>query len=629
MNIVKKLISAVMVVLLVLSLAPATLTAEAASKYSVTINVTAKKYGAKSGKDSTTAIQKALNDAAKKGTAKKPALVKVPKGTYYLSRTLIISSNTVLQSDAKTTYKKVAKKGLGRLIRSKAGTKGGFSDVKNISIIGGVWDSGFHKQNDSTGGSTMFFVHVTNLTIKDAVVRNCYGSHLIELGGVKKCNISGCKLYGFKESEDKLEKEAIQLDVCHDDRMLPDGGPFDDSPCADVTITNNEVYNYSRAVGSHLAIKNIYHKNITISGNNFHDLTGSAVYGYNIVGLKVTDNKIKNVGTGVLMHNCPMADEVSLYDRLDGVKAMKVSNNDYSILIENNEIIAPESKGDGKGIVLIASLEDPIGGCTVKGNKITADVCGMYLNAIVDSKLSDNIVNRGDNASDVLKSEYMEEAFKINDCSRVVIESNTVGKAGKPYENGVAFRNGEGDQVNNCTFTGLAKCGIAVYSAVVSASGNTIDTTGNNAVTISQKGTLTLTDTKISNSAAIGVSATENSKVDIKGCDISNSAKYGISASDSSVITADSCIVTDNKSYGVCSGKSSDVTLTNSTVKTSGGTGVVVTEKSTLTATGNTIENNNGFGISVTKESTATASNNKYSGNARKETYADNTSSIK
>ncbi len=602
---------------------------EAATKYAVTINVTSKAYGAKSGKDASAAIQKALDAAAKKGTAKKPALVKVPKGTYYLSKTLIIDSNTVLQSDAKTIYKKVDNQKITRLIRSKSGKKGGFSDTKNITINGGVWDSMFINNGTTTGGSTMFFVHASNLTIKNATVRNVYGTHLIELGGVKNCTIDKCTLYGFKASSNDIEKEAIQLDVCHDDRMLPDAAPFDDYACENITVKNCEVYKYSRAIGSHLAVKDVYHKNITISKNNFHDLKGAAVYGYNIIGLKVNDNKITNVGTGVLMHNCPMADEVSMMPRLKKTKATKVKDSNFKIVIENNEISAPEGQGDGKGIVLIASKEEPIGGCTVTGNKITADTAGMYLNAIVDSTFKGNTVNRKAGAGDANLSEYVEEGFKVNDCSRLVFEKNTVGESGAPYENGIAFRNGESNQVAKTNLKNLAKCGLAIYGSTVNATDITIDITGNNAVTISQKGTLTLISAKISNSKAIGVSATEESIVDMKSCIVTDCAKYGISASGESKITASECEASNNASYGVCSGKSSDVTLADSTVKNNGGTGVVVTESSVLTATGNTIESNTGFGISVTKTSTATVSGNKFSGNTRKDTYVESGSTLK
>ena len=57
----------------------------AKTSYSKTIEV-----NLTDGQDATSAIQNALNDAEKAGTKKKQALVKIPAGTYYLSRTLVI-----------------------------------------------------------------------------------------------------------------------------------------------------------------------------------------------------------------------------------------------------------------------------------------------------------------------------------------------------------------------------------------------------------------------------------------------------------------------------------------------------------------------------------------------------------
>ena len=58
------------------------------------------------GQDATKEIQAALDAAAKAGTKKKQALVKVPAGTYYISKTLVIGSNTYLKLDKKTYIKK-------------------------------------------------------------------------------------------------------------------------------------------------------------------------------------------------------------------------------------------------------------------------------------------------------------------------------------------------------------------------------------------------------------------------------------------------------------------------------------------------------------------------------------------
>ena len=73
--------------------------AASGEKFAAVYNITKKPFKAKSGKDATAAIQKALDKAAKKGKAKKRAQVYIPKGTYYVTKTLQIGSNTYLKCD--------------------------------------------------------------------------------------------------------------------------------------------------------------------------------------------------------------------------------------------------------------------------------------------------------------------------------------------------------------------------------------------------------------------------------------------------------------------------------------------------------------------------------------------------
>ena len=194
---------------LVLAFVNVPITVNAAS-YAVKIDVTAKKYGAKKNKDSFKAIQTALNDAAKKGKAGKPTLVKIPKGTYYISKTLSIGSNTVLELNKDTVIKKKKGSDVFYMLRSAQGTKGKYNDVKNVTVKGGTWDAEFKKVNDVSGGYLFFFSHVSGLNIEDVTIRNNFGTHLIEMGGVKDVKIEGCKLYGFKAASKDTEKKRFR-----------------------------------------------------------------------------------------------------------------------------------------------------------------------------------------------------------------------------------------------------------------------------------------------------------------------------------------------------------------------------------------------------------------------------------
>ncbi|MBR3484253.1 MAG: hypothetical protein IKH42_06330, partial [Lachnospiraceae bacterium] len=96
-----------------------------AASYAKVINVKLK-----DGQDATTEIQKALDEAAKAGTKKKQAMVKVPAGTYLLSKSLVIGSNTYLKLDKKTYMKKNpnSKDPVAHMLHAVRGNKGGYSD---------------------------------------------------------------------------------------------------------------------------------------------------------------------------------------------------------------------------------------------------------------------------------------------------------------------------------------------------------------------------------------------------------------------------------------------------------------------------------------------------------------------
>ncbi|MBP5160330.1 MAG: right-handed parallel beta-helix repeat-containing protein, partial [Lachnospiraceae bacterium] len=375
-----------------------------------TINV--KKYGAKAGTDSTEAIQKALDEAAKTGTAKKPTVVKIPKGTFLINKTLYIGSNTTLKLTKKTVIKKTEKFGLLNMLSTRPGTKGGYDDSSNITVNGGVWDGEFKLFTSTSGGSIFFFAHATNVKITGAEIRNNFGTHLVELGGVKDCTISDCKLHGFKAKGKDVEKEAIQLDITHDENILPHGEPFDDTPCRNLTVRNCEIYDYPRAIGSHMAVEGIVHIGLNVENCDLHDLKAAAVYTFATEEVKVSGCTIKNAQIGISFRTGTIGDSSIILKRNKGVAAMNVTP----------------------------------GGNVFSGNTITS----------------------------------------------------------------------------------IADEGIAVYGTTASTSGNTIENTGKNAVTVSYGSELEMDGDDIRSTKAIGVSVTNDSGVSMKNVRISDSAKIGL-----------------------------------------------------------------------------------------------------
>ncbi len=181
------------------------------------------------------------------------------------------------------------------------------------------------------------FIHASDITIQNATICNVpEGSKLILFAGVRNSIVDGCTLYGYQGS---TPKEAIQLDIVHDDVLVPSMQMneihYDDLPCDGITITNNEVYDYPRAIGSHTSIKGVFHKNITISNNNFHDITEAAIKAYHYVNVLISNNIITNASAGVIVYTYINDSGIHYMNPLPGTIQEGLPEN-YHISIEGS-----------------------------------------------------------------------------------------------------------------------------------------------------------------------------------------------------------------------------------------------------------------------------------------------------
>lgn len=543
-------------------------------RFKVTYNVKKKPFGARSGKDATAAIQKALDKAGKKGTAKRRAKVYIPAGTYYISNTLTVYSNTYLQCDKNTKIIKKVKKGKRMLYmlsstKYKVKAKKGYNNLKNVTVDGGIWDARFIKFNKVSGGSVFFFAHADNINVTNLTLRNNYGTHLLEIGGVSNMTVSNSKFYGFKRSSDGDDKEAIQIDVCHNYEILPMGGPYDDTPCKNITIENNEVYNYPRAVGSHTYIKGIYPDNIVIRNNNFHDLSNNAVYAYNYKNLIVTGNTFTNVEAAVVFKTLAVEAKQTARNRNKGVKAMPLPGRNFNLNITDNVIKTTNkpvaSDTTQFGIFVFGTPELPISGCTVSGNTINSASSGMYFRYVNDSTVSNNKTYRLNNTK---YGKFVVDAYKFLTCSNCTISGNIAdNSSGNMYENGLAFREKCKDIVvdSNCIIR-AEKHGVGVYGSTAVIKGNDISGAGQH-----------------------GIAIVDGSGASISGNTISGGSFNGITVTDSSNASS----IDNNRIIG------------------NGATGLSIQNKSaTGRVIGNELTANNGKAIAINTSTAADVSNN-------------------
>ena len=573
----------------------------------------------KDGQDATSEIQKALDEAAKAGTKKKQALIKVPAGTYYISKTLVIGSNTYLKLDKKTVIKKnpKAKDPILHMLHTKQGTKGKYSDNARITVQGGTWDTEFYHYNDTSSGSIFMFAHTETLKILDVTLCNSFGTHLIELGGVKKVTIKNCKLYGFEAPGEDVDKEAIQLDVCHSESILPCGSPFDDTPCSNVTITGCEIYDYSRAIGSHMMVEGIYHKNIKITNNNIHDITAAAVYGYNYADLTVSNNTISNVRCGIQLKTDSTAKKTQL-ERNKGVKAMKLSNNDFKIKISNNEITLDNDffqdkdngdSGTSIGVFIYGSEKYPMKNITIQNNIMTCNSSGVYLRFVDNALITKNTIDRHNNAISTEETSFAEDAIKLRSSNNAQIDDNNIStRSGKSFENGIALReNCTNAVLNRNEINSTTKSGLGIYdnSSITGGEGTIINNPGLNGITIADSNVV-LNDYTINNSSEHGISVRNGSTLELNSCTVLGSGNNGINISTDCSVRINGGEVSHSAAKGINVMESGSLYASYLCVGNNGGKGIDTAARCKTELYDCTISENEANGVFVDGEDSET-----------------------
>lgn len=271
-------------------------------------------------KDSSGAIQKALDYAKDKGSDSVQVKVIVPAGTYSIHKCLYVSSNTWLYLDNATLRKDFSG---GCLIMNNTAGYGGFDGAKNIIIEGGCLDG-------NTGGgnvkafSTIRMGHLHDLWVKDVDFKDNYNCHMLELGGIKNVTIEGCS---FHEYYGQKYKEAIQFDILNNVNLFYGYEPFDDTPCDNVIIRNNSFYDVMRGLGSHSATVGKYYTNFYIADNTFNNIYDTAIIMQNYRCCSIENNSMTNVGSGIDFknmtyleysgYNAPVAGYEGVYDRIN------------------------------------------------------------------------------------------------------------------------------------------------------------------------------------------------------------------------------------------------------------------------------------------------------------------------
>lgn len=476
--------------------------------------------------DSTAKLQTLL-DTNKNGEYN--LTIQIPAGRYELKNELIIYSNTTILADANARFNKNHQKG-AMITNDLTYDKGGYDTAVNITIKGGIWDSSLIAGKNK-GTESFRFIHGTNITIKDATISNVpENSHLITFAGVKDSVIDNCKLYGYVGTN---PKEAIQLDIVHDSVRVPSMQAssirYDDLPCDGIKITNNEIYDFPRAIGSHTSIKGVFHKNVEISKNTLHDITEAAIKLYNYQNATVDDNVIYNAGVGVLAYTY-LGNQQNHY--LNALKRTKKEPlpTDYNIEIKNNRIsnISALKSGSnaswGQAIRTIGCKTRPLSGVLVENNTIiNTDQQGILMQRSPNCTVKNNTLKATSNTGIYLI--YGSNYTEVTDNILTQTGNSTSSPSG-----GIGLFQSTDALVSKNTITSPGKDGIFLLdkSKTCSITENTISSAKNSAIAVyDQSNESTLTDNEIKDYYNYGIYTSKISSAIIKTNNIYG--KYGVS----------------------------------------------------------------------------------------------------
>ncbi|MCR5323938.1 MAG: Ig-like domain-containing protein [Lachnospiraceae bacterium] len=225
-------------------------------------------------------------------------------GTYHITNTLCVPSNTTILLEDGATIVKSDQTGTSWLVATQSlfqtvaynHTQTKFKKYNgehDISIIGegsATIDLNFVKSIAVTAA------HCQNLTIKGIAFRNLNSLHFIELDASKNVEISG-NLFADCIASPTQRKEAINLDTPDELTHGFNQGwtSFDKTPNAYVTICDNVFENLETAIGTHKYSERKYHKYVVIQRNTFIDVTNYVVRMMNWKNCEVSDNYFINV----------------------------------------------------------------------------------------------------------------------------------------------------------------------------------------------------------------------------------------------------------------------------------------------------------------------------------------------
>lgn len=410
---------------------------------------------AKKGADVSQELNNALSKAAAKASSWNRITVKMDPGSYVLSSTLNIYSNTTLDCTGCTFKMKGTSgnmvqigtdgiyKGISRFNQSSACA--GYRGFENITIIGGEWIG-----NENNISTQIRAAHVTGLNLFDLKTTAGGSLHQVEVGAIDGLYIDNCTFGNFGDLTSKSNQEAVQLDVpCHTKTFV--NVYLDGTPNKNVTVTNCTFENANRGIGTHSKLVGAYHENIVIENNTFTNIRKEAIICFDYVNCSIKNNTITDCGGGVLFQYGRSGKGYYFSTNFDG-KAASGRNIRYdaNTVISGNQITTTyntivdkvagiwicgyDATGTSSSFIGADGAAIPkynyyVANVKVDNNTINTAGYGIYLEDAKECTITNNVIT-GKNYSSVDPNKKKYDGVVVaKKCENIVInEPNTIRK---------------------------------------------------------------------------------------------------------------------------------------------------------------------------------------------------------
>jgi hypothetical protein len=232
--------------------------------------------------DNTLNIQAALDSDAN--------VILIPSGTYAITGTLTVPSfKTIFGYGA--TLLRIANT-TAMMLNQADGVTGGYNANEHITILGLSFNG--NGAIYPTSATLLAIGHAKNILLRDCEFYNIPGYHGVEINGVTNTTVDRCTFHDMLNGS-----EFLQLDVMNGPGLFPWFGPFDNTLCDGVVVTNCLFYDGAAGVGSHSGSNLLQHKDVVWSKNTFRNLTGAAMAPFTYINITITDNLVDSCAFGV------------------------------------------------------------------------------------------------------------------------------------------------------------------------------------------------------------------------------------------------------------------------------------------------------------------------------------------